>query len=163
MNLSSGEWTVIKAIRKRMEVLARGNKGTTCPMCKQNVKVYHRKLDSGHARGLIAMYNESVCFNGNGKGFIYTARVWDVLTKHGAQLQHWGLITEADETREDGGRAGWWRVTDKGEAFIQNRIKVFKYLDEYNGKVLERYEDEHVSIHDVLGAKFRLDDLMQGR
>ena len=44
-----------------------------------------------------------------------------------AKLVYWGLIEEEALQREDGGRAGWWRVTAYGERFLKGLIRVPKY------------------------------------
>lgn len=77
------------------------------------------------------------------------------------KLVCWSLIEEANALRPDGGRAGWWRVTDKGEAFIWRGLMVPKYALIYDGRFL-RYDNpkDLVSIKDCLGKKFDLDDLM---
>lgn len=77
------------------------------------------------------------------------------------KLVHWGLVLEADETRPDGGRAGWWRVTERGEDFILRGLMVPKYILIYDSHCLG-YENpiKVVSIRDALKKKFSLEELM---
>jgi hypothetical protein len=78
------------------------------------------------------------------------------------KLVHWGLVVETQEPRPDGGRAGWWRVTEKGEAFIRHGLKVPKYALIYDGRFLG-YDDpnELIDIKDALTKKFNLEELMR--
>lgn len=77
-----------------------------------------------------------------------------------ALLRHWGLIEEHVEKREDGGRAGVWRVTLTGEAFLlRHGASVPQYAVVYNDECL-RLEGEQVTIRDALGSAFDYDELM---
>ena len=51
------------------------------------------------------------------------------------------------------------RVTDKGEAFLKNQLKIPMYARVYNGRVFG-FEGNPTSIKDALGAKFDYSDLM---
>jgi hypothetical protein len=82
--------------------------------------------------------------------------------EHG-RLAYWGLIEEmGDVRREDGGRAGWWRVTRKGRDFIYGRIFVPWTALTYGGKTgsLLGFEGKPVSVHDCLKDKFDYRELM---
>lgn len=106
------------------------------------------------ARSLIRMYRTY------GLEFGYLPKL-PADSREEGKLVHWGLVEELQETRPDGGRAGWWRVTEKGEAFILHGLKVPKYVLLYGGKFLG-YEDPSkvVSIRDALKKKFNLEELM---
>jgi hypothetical protein len=78
-----------------------------------------------------------------------------------AKLRYWSLIEEDPAKREDGGRAGWWKVTDLGEAFVRRTIKVPKHALIFNGR-LQRLDDSsgYVTVIDALGKKFDWSELM---
>ena len=78
-----------------------------------------------------------------------------------ARLRYWGLVEEATTPRPDGGRAGWWRITDRGRQFILNRITAPTYCKVYNGHV-QGFEGPWVSVKQALGKKFDYNDLMNG-
>jgi hypothetical protein len=78
-----------------------------------------------------------------------------------AKLEFWGLIEEERAVRIDGGRAGFWRVTRRGEDWIERKTTVPKYARIYDGRLLS-LTGPAVSIDDALGGTFRLDDLMAG-
>lgn len=132
------------------------NGGARCPCCSMFAKVYKRQINSGMAQSLIRMYRKF------GLQFGYIPEL-PAKSREEGKLVYWGLVEEANAVRPDGGRAGWWRVTDKGEAFICHGLMVPKYALIYDGRFL-RYDNsqELVSIKDCLGEKFNLDDLMAG-
>ncbi len=140
--------------------------GANCPCCKQRVKVYRRLLISMNARALIAMHVES------GRDWVHIPtlmrrRLSDVAHRGGyvTMSQHWGLIEEAtDERRGDGGRRGWWRLTDAGESFVLHGLRVPRVARIYNGRCLGLDVSEgYVSIQDVLGTDFDLQQQLTGR
>lgn len=77
------------------------------------------------------------------------------------KIAYWGLLEELPEPREDGGRAGWWRVTPKGEKFILHGLRVPKIAVVYNAVCTEFDATEMVTIRDCLGDKFDLAELMR--
>ncbi len=133
----------------------RRDKGTVCPGCGQFAKVYRRKLNSGMARSLIAMYRAA------GTTWTNVTEVTDRRSREEGKLAYWGLVEEAPDGREDGGRAGLWRVTRKGELFVLNLTTVPSYAEVYNGHCLRIFGDE-TTISRALGSKFNYSDLMAG-
>lgn len=130
--------------------------GETCPCCTQFAKVYRRKLTAPVAQVLIAMYRTR-------GGWI---RVADLGLTRGdeAKARYWDLIeAPADAEREDGSRrVGIWRLTVRGIAFVNDQIRVPKYVRIYNGRRIGVDDTETVSIADVLGSKFNYRELMEG-
>lgn len=132
------------------------DKGVDCPACTQHVKVYRRKVNSGMARSLIAMFTVA------GTDWVHVPTQIGARSREEGKLAYWGLIEESPDPREDGGRAGWWRVTTSGKEFVLNRKKIPTYCRVYNGKVLG-FDGALVSIVDALGTKFNYNDLMAGK
>lgn len=128
--------------------------GVSCPSCDQLVKVYRRKINAGMARTLITMYHK-----GGTQGFVHTPSLPGD-THEASQLSWWGFIEEEKMLREDGGRAGHWRVTPEGEDWLLGRTKAAKYAFIYNGKLLNLDDEESVLITDSLGTKFNYNELM---
>lgn len=130
------------------------NGGGKCPCCTQLAKVYRRTINAGMARSLIRMYREW----GLEEGYLPDL---PADSREEGKLAHWGLVQEADETRPDGGRAGWWRVTKKGEDFIKHGLMVPKHILIYDSRCLG-YDDpkELIDIRTALTEKFNLEELM---
>lgn len=131
------------------------DEGTTCPCCDQFAKVYSRKINAGHARALIALYRAV----GRDWGHLAT---YDQ-SREASKLAYWGLIEEESARRDDGGRSGWWRITDLGERFLRNQLLVPKHARVYDGRLLRLDDtDGLVSIVDALGTRFNYSELMAG-
>jgi hypothetical protein len=135
---------------------ARVEDGDYCPCCTQFAKVYKRKINSGMVRALINLYRAG----GPGRDFRHLPPI-DPSHGDAAKLVYWELIEEEPVVREDGGRAGWWRVTPLGEDFLRGWIKVIKYARVYDSRLLG-FTGGKVDVRDALGTKFKLDDLMEG-
>lgn len=146
--------TTLGAIRQYLRTHA--DKGTTCPACEQEVKVYRRKVNSGMARSLIAMFTIA------GTDWVHVPTQIGARSREEGKLAYWGLIQPSPEPREDGGKSGWWRVTPRGKAFVLMQLNIPTYCRVYNGKVLG-FDGAMVSITDALGTKFNYNDLMAGR
>lgn len=134
----------------------RADEGVDCPCCTQRVQVYKRKLNSGMARSLIAMYALART------DWIHVPTAIGARSREEGKLAYWGLVEESPDPREDGGRAGWWRVTDRGKQFVLGHITIPMYARIYDGKVLG-YDGAFVDIKAALGTKFNYDQLMRGK
>lgn len=135
---------------------ARVDRGERCPCCTQLAKVYRRKINSGMARSLIAMYQVG------GKDWIHLPTQIGARSREEGKLAYWGLVEEQKDVRPDGGRAGYWRVTDLGELFIKDRVKLPKYARVFDGRCLSLDPTEKVSIKDAIGDRFDYNELMNG-
>jgi hypothetical protein len=79
-----------------------------------------------------------------------------------SKLIFWGFIEPKPVKREDGSdRAGWWRITDHGIAFVSGAIRVPAAVFLYN-QVFYGFDSKTVSVQEALGKKFRYDELMAG-
>ena len=137
-------------LRKQLDV------GTECPACHQHVQLYRRKINSGMARSLIAMYRV------NGTDWVHVPTMIGARSREEGKLAYWGLVEEEKAKRPDNGRAGYWRVTPRGEEFIKRQMNVPKYALVYNGRVQGFDTTTMVSIKDALGTKFDYAELMVG-
>lgn len=136
--------------------------GSKCPCCSQLARVYRRAMTATTGRAMVAMHRQEDDWVH--LPTLVKTQLSDVAHQGGyaALAQHWGLIQEArDAGREDGGRAGWWRLTIKGRAFVQDGYRVPKYAHIYDGRCLG-HSGEPVGVRDVLGTKFDYAALMRG-
>lgn len=138
------DWT-----RKRAE------DGVDCPVCTQRVQVYLRRLNSGMARSLIDIYRVA------GRDWCHVPTQIGARSREEGKLAYWQLLEESPVPRDDGGRAGWWQITAKGEAFVRMQIRVPSHARVYNGHCLGLKGDP-ITIADALGTKFNYNELMQG-
>lgn len=129
------------------------DEGDHCPCCTQFAKVYRRKITSTSARSLIRLWRAA------GHDYAHLPTVLDQFHADEAKMVHWGLIEEESIIRPDGGRAGWWRVTELGALWISRAVTVPKYARVYDGRCLGM-TGPGVTIDDALGTKFSLIELM---
>lgn len=134
--------------------------GLRCPCCDQFAKLYERKLIATASRPIIALYREA------GMDYahlptIMRYRLPDISHQGGyANMSaHWGLIEEDGRSREDGGRAGWWRVTEKGRDWIFERSRVPAYALIYDNLCLG-FKGPDISIRESLGERFDYEEAM---
>jgi len=138
---------------------ARVEKGTHCPACEQFAKVYRRQIYAGMVQALVLMYREG---DFSRRLYVHVPSIDPARGGDVAKLEFWGLIEEERAVRSDGGRAGYWRVTRRGEDFLQRKVAVPKYARIYDGRLLS-LTGVLVTVDDALArGGFRLDDLMRG-
>jgi hypothetical protein len=144
--------TTLAEAKEWIKEQARAN-GAHCPACTQFVKVYRRKLNSGMARSLIKMWRAA------GQEWQYIPETVGGRSREEGKLAAWGLIEDSRHRREDGGKAGVWRVTDLGAQFVRRAATVQKYALMFDARCLGLVGSQ-VSIVDVLGDRFSYDELM---
>lgn len=137
----------------RAALRAHAASGEDCPLCKQYVKVYRRKLNSNMARWLIRFHHAT---SGNRQWTHATHAVWTQLGEEYSKLAHWHLIEKHPD------RVGFWRETELGVAFVLNEISVESHAVVYDGECL-RLDGTPVSIVTVLGKHFDYAELMRER
>lgn len=135
----------------RAALRASAASGAACPLCKQYVKVYHRKLNSNMARWLIRFHRAT---SGNCQWTHATHTVKTLNSEEYSKLAHWKLIEKS------GDHVGYWRETALGAAFVRNEVRVESHAVVYNGECL-RLEGDPVSIVTVLEEHFDYLELMQ--
>jgi hypothetical protein len=129
--------------------------GARCPCCNGYAKVYRRQINSGMARSLIAMY-----LHGPQGQWVHLPTQVGARSREEGKLRYWGLVEEQVEVqRDDGGRAGYWRLTDAGRAWVTGQSTVPKFAAVYNNTVLRLHGDQ-VTISEALGSRFNYAELM---
>lgn len=157
-----------KTLNEARQELNRGlDKGVRCQCCGQFAKIYRRKLNSGMARWLIALYQASIAkpeqpfFHVNSLMKIVAAQSQNITygSSDFGKLRHWEMIEEkpnADVTKK---QSGYWKITDDGKAFVRRQRKVQKYVLLYNNNCVG-FDGPDISIIDSLGSHFSYSDLM---
>lgn len=131
--------------------------GVKCPCCGQFAKIYRWSLYSTAVKALILYYRI-----GRTRRFVHSNRLKDHNYKgqgDASRLQNWGLVEGEKTLRPDGGRSGYWRVTDLGERFLKGAASIPKYIYVFDGQVID-YSPEAVMLADVVGNRFNYDQMM---
>jgi hypothetical protein len=137
-------------------------KGTDCPLCKQDVKMYWKKIDSNMAKYLIVLYKLTA--QKTNREYFHTETDLKVTQKVGgsfAKLRWWGLIEqkEKDTDYTTARTSGLWKITDKGKQYVRGEIKLPLYVKLYNKKMYGT-DGKDVDIRHSLNAKFNYTELM---
>jgi hypothetical protein len=120
------------------------DKGARCPCCTQLAKIYTRRIRGVQAEMLIKAW-----------------RLVGLAEFRRPKLRYWGLIDDLGERREDGGKAGWYAITELGAAWVRNLTKVPRDALVYDSRLLRLDQDSPSwSVRDALGDKFDYDKLM---
>lgn len=139
----------------RTWLLSRIVNGARCPCCSQFAKAYRRQINSGMARSLIAIY-----LHAPDGAWVHIPTKLDARSREEGKLRYWNLVEEQrDVIRDDGGRAGYWRITPRGRQWVTGQITLPKYVTVYNNTVIATYGDE-INVQTALGNKFNYAELM---
>jgi len=131
--------------------------GMRCPCCGQFAKRYRRAFNCGQVISLINIYKHGMRSQFE---WVYIPRL-SAKSREEGKIAYWGLLEEAQEQRDDGGRAGWWRVTPKGEDFLIRGLRIPKHAYVYDAKCFGFDTSQMVTVSDCLRNKFDLADLMR--
>lgn len=136
------------------------DKGILCPCCNQFVKKYKRKLHHSMALTLIYLcrYDRRAYNWIDVKDFLRQYKLKN--THDWTLLKHWGLIHEKpkDETSKTR-TSGYWKITEKGYLFMENKIRVPERIILLNNDFLG-YSENTTDIKEALGNYFNYEELM---
>jgi hypothetical protein len=139
-------WRSATLLEARQWLSEHVDEGAICPCCDQPAKVYPRNLSSGMAVALIKIYH-----SGGALDYIKTRYIDNSGTL--SKLRHWGLIEMADQR-------GYWKMTEIGVRFVEDRIKIPKFIILYNKSFLGYDDSEETTIREALKAPFDYDEMM---
>lgn len=138
---------------------ARVDPGEVCPCCNQKAKVYPRTVHHTLAVALIQLYRRGLTYMPNAPTPFVHAPSLPGDTHEISQLVWWGLIEEEKGKRPDGGRKGFWRITQAGIDFVEGKRTIQKTARVYDAQVVS-YRGKQVTIKDCLDDPFDYDRLM---
>lgn len=148
----------------RIRALISVGEETECQSCGHLHRATRRTISAAQARNLITIYHATKNGAVDREGFLCPRDLLSKAANRGNEtprLKHWGLLApheESHRTRETNS-AGLYKLTEKGEAFVEDRIRVPKAVYVYRDCV-QRQDDETISIRDALGKEFDYVDLM---
>jgi hypothetical protein len=136
-----------------------------CEKCGQVVKDYGRNINETMAVGLWIL--RKYFDRPDATEWLHIERHFKTITWVSAtgtgdvpKLRHWGLIESMEGLREDGCRkTGFYKITPKGVAFVDGRIRVMSHYHTYNGEILGYY-GKPIYFRDTRWRRFNYRDLM---
>jgi len=152
------EMTVAEA----REMLSQGAEdGVHCPCCSQLVRLYKRAL---HAEMVLFLYKLAREYKKDPRPYT-TRELIPSLTKSasdGTYLTRWGIIKKITAGKNStGGMAGGYVPTQKGLAFLRDRIKVPSHVFMQCGKTMG-FSERQISVREALGSRFDYEKLLRG-
>ena len=141
--------------------------GVECPCCDQYCKLYKRGIHTSMARFLIWLYRTGL---GEPDRRFFHIGEWptseDRFLSAGdaAKLRYWELIAEKPKDPNDTTRrtSGYWRITERGIAFVCGELRVPAHVFLFDGRV-QGWDEETITIRDALGKNFNYAKLMGWR
>lgn len=151
----------LRSASEKMFALAREPGGTTCPCCRKHVQFYRRKFNVRMALSLIYLYRAT---RNNAESWVHISghcvREYGFIPGDHAKTIWWGLL-ERKPTEDEGKKhSGFYRLTEKGRAFVERRHRIRPYAVEYMSEV-EYFTGEPIYIDDALTARFDYAELMR--
>lgn len=130
------------------------DKPQTCPCCDQMVKLYKRRINKSMATDLIRLHQY-----GKG-GYMHVEDfVAPRSTREVSKLKLWDLVETMPNDNPDKKSTGMYRITKKGEDFVEGKVMVRTYVQMYNNKFYG-FDGGMVTISDALKEKFSYSELM---
>lgn len=135
-------------------------KGYVCDCCGSFCKEYVRRLQSSACLVLIYMVKY-----GKTTGFVHVENFLKEIGKSELRadyhkLRFWSLLEAKKELREDeSSRNGYYKITGRGLAFVNNRISVPEHVIIFNNQS-QGFEGQNKFISELLGNKFSYSELM---
>jgi hypothetical protein len=158
--MSSLKCSMCGRSHKRIDFLK--DEGFDCVLCGHTTRYYRRKLNSGMARSLFELWSRT---EAEPDVEWWHHREFDRFgSREIHKLVHWGLVQEKpkDEFEDEKRSSGFWRITDKGSDFAQNKATVPKFAILFQNR-LEKLDGEPIKIADAFGEKFKFEELMAER
>jgi hypothetical protein len=139
------------------------DKGVTCPCCGQFAKRYRRPLHSTIARSLIRLMRLTLTEPALPMHHISTFQQSLTAGRDFCLVAYWELAEDIPVDRENGATrtSGFWRLTEKGRAFVRLEIVIPRYAYIFNAEG-RGFDGDSVSIIDCLGKRFNYRELMEG-
>lgn len=121
------------------------HKSATCPTCAHHHNLARRTLNRGMAKGLARMYRSAG---------LHWQEISSTTWREEAKLEWWGLVQRGTER-------GSYRVTDRGELWLQGAINVPRWAVVLDNTCL-LIEGPPTSFVNALGRPFDFDAFMRG-
>lgn len=156
----------IGSVRKFIYEEGGVQQGGHCPGCGQRVQLYKRYINSSIALSLIALYkHEKTLQRGEYTHWQSFYKQSDLPASVSSQVtssKYWGLLEKKNSKKDDGNPdSGFWRLTTKGELFVEGALSVPKSLYVFADKIFDETE-EKIYIKDALKKHFNYTELMEG-
>lgn len=134
-----------------------GLKPADCPCCGQMAKVYRRSIHRKMCVALAFLYREDQKKPGD---WVNVREIYGPgLSGDYAKLRFWGLVEPKDTRTRTENSSGFWRITEKGRAFVRTGVAIPKYAFVFDN-VCRNVDGPLVTFFECAGKKFDYDQIM---
>ena len=140
----------------------RAPKGARCPCCNQKVQIYARRLGEEHCEFLANLLRHKRDPFLDDWVHHAVANTYGNKNSRGYTTIRWFGLAETYKCEDDNPKkrmSGMWRITRMGWDFLDNKVRVPKYIYTYNAEVLNT-SDETVTVHDALPNGYNYTEMM---
>lgn len=138
------------------------DRGGFCPSCDRITVFKHYPMKDSMARLLIEMYRHHGTEAVHVRTFELDGEVVD-RNNYVAKIAQRKLVEELPVRRGDGGKAGWYRVTDAGVEWIMNRSLTPATTKSYNYYAESGQSKKLISVVDAMrGGRWSYSELIRG-
>jgi hypothetical protein len=121
--------------------------GGDCPCCDRWGKMYQRGINRTMAGGMVWLAQMTA--DGEWIDAPHQGPHWMVRSNQYQTMRWWGLCERcAPLPGEDKKFSGFWRITDLGKQWTNNKVKVPKYVWTYDNTVI-KFEGPMVGIDEI--------------
>ena len=156
MGLFRGAEAVLIKLRMEWEITI-SNDGGYCPCCARWGKISPQGMTE--ARSLALLWISRAPKDDGWVNVQKLAPKWILRAKNYSLLKHWGLIESAVNTEANRRGSGRWRVTEKGQLFINETLSVPSKVYLYNDTV-QGWSTDRVYFRDCFGTRFSYDEVI---
>ncbi len=138
--------------------------GATCPVCLQHCQMYRRPITSSMAYALVLFYLAPKPADGYVHVEEYLKKQKCAASIRGdfSKLRFWKLVEPKEGAKDDGNPSnGFYKITLKGQQFVENKIEVPRHVFLYNNKAYA-FSEEVIGVEKTLRDRFNYDKLMKG-
>ncbi len=131
----------------REEIRQNWRNGLECCCCGQDVKLYERTWSRQMAKDLIALYHLGPGAH-HYRSFITGSAPGDY-----AKPRWWGMMIPEEKNDDPKKKSsGYWRITEHGKDFVEERVQVPRVALVFDKKFFG-YEGEDIGIREILHGK----------
>lgn len=149
----------LELAREEFFEAAKGD-GSVCRCCRRYGKYTALRMHSGMARALIWLYHRR-------PEFVHVPKTGNrvVLTSNSiGKFKHYGFVEAKINDRDPSKKSlGYYRITDAGIAFVEERIDAPARGWVYDDQLLWWEPGDRITIREALKKKFNYEELMAER
>lgn len=128
---------------------------THCECCGRFAKVYKRTIGRSAIKQLIKIYRQY------GTNWVHSNQVVTYSNADFGHAKYWGLVELQRNENFNTRTSGFWRLTDLGVRYLEDKVAISKYVLTYGDEV-QGVSQELLFISETKFKNFNYQELMSG-